>query len=346
MAFKFDIEPTGAVEALSPLQLAELNNELMEAHEGLTDSVKELDAVQEIMENIQTSQQLLAKHGASAIPQLNLDKGLEALCKVPENLLTAEKAVEGLGDAAKAAWQKFKDGVKQFVEWIKKIIATLITKFADLFKKLPFYKMGYQKGIQTGKEAYKKDFIASTIAKGHIVILNGVIDNDLKNLGKLVNDLCLFAENIHGENADGAKAYELKQKFDNTKIFDDLENGRFFLRSEGTPGTDSWSKCGYTDPDQIFAEIEKSQNLVTLINTLKTECIAKVEAAIANAQIAEKEDGENNAEFISDMRTVIGYARAVINFSIVLFRVGESTLSATGVTIDELKKKHNIPDQK
>lgn len=115
------------------LDFAQLQNELMDAYESLDASVKELDAVQDVVDNVQSSLALLAKYGDSAIKQLNLDKGLEELLGVPEKLITAQKAVEGLTDAAADLGKKVFEGAKKFIAWVKDIFTRVFAWIGQTF---------------------------------------------------------------------------------------------------------------------------------------------------------------------------------------------------------------------
>ena len=99
MAFKFNTERP-SVKVMDRLELLQAQEELNQAFMDLTDAQKSITEVCEVMENIQTSVDLITKYGAAGVEQLNVDGSLEALCGVETKLITAEKAQEGLGDAA------------------------------------------------------------------------------------------------------------------------------------------------------------------------------------------------------------------------------------------------------
>lgn len=89
-------------------------------------SIKELDDVQQIMDNISFSMKALDKYGVDAVKVLNADKGLENLLGIPEKLITVEKAVDAMEgvmgnafDTIKKWFRQFCQKVKTFVEKIK-----------------------------------------------------------------------------------------------------------------------------------------------------------------------------------------------------------------------------------
>ena len=121
MAFKFNTEKP-SVKVMDRLELLQAQEELNQAFMDLTDAQKGMAEVCEVMENIQTSVDLITKYGVAGVEQLNVDGSLEALLQVPVKLITAEKAQEGLGKAAKAAWTAFVEWIKKWYEIIKNFI--------------------------------------------------------------------------------------------------------------------------------------------------------------------------------------------------------------------------------
>ena len=125
MAFAFNTEKMQP-KVMDRLELLNAQEELNQAFMDLTDAQKGMTEVCEVMENIQTSVDLITKYGVAGVEQLNIDGSLEALCGVEAKLITAEKAMEGLGEAAKAAWEKFKEIVKTVWLKIKQLFLWLI----------------------------------------------------------------------------------------------------------------------------------------------------------------------------------------------------------------------------
>lgn len=132
MAFKFNVKPM-ATEHMDRIDLLQAQEELNQAFMDLTDAQKSMTEVCEVMENIQTSVDLITKYGAAGVEQLNVDGSLEALLQVPAKLITAEKAQEGLGEAAKAAWEKLKGWIKRIIEIVKNFFRSLGKKMVALF---------------------------------------------------------------------------------------------------------------------------------------------------------------------------------------------------------------------
>lgn len=130
MTFSFNTEkviaPSLEERNFDWLDLLNATDALNQAYMDLTDAQRSIEGIQEIMNNVRTSTELIAKYGSDAIPVLNADGGLESLLQIPEKLITIEKAQEGLGDAAKSAWNTF-------VEWIKKIGNIIKNFFSSLF---------------------------------------------------------------------------------------------------------------------------------------------------------------------------------------------------------------------
>ena len=114
------------------IDLLDIKNDLINAYESLTDSMKDVGAVQDIMSNIQVSLDLLSKYGQTAIPHLNLDKGLESLMGIPEKLITAEKAMEALEGEKKNLWQRF-------VAWVKEFCRKIVQFFRDVRRKFSIH---------------------------------------------------------------------------------------------------------------------------------------------------------------------------------------------------------------
>lgn len=125
MAFKFNAERP-SVKVMNRFELLQAQEELNQAFMDLTDVQKNMNEVCEVMENIHTSVDLIAKYGAAGIEQLNIDGSLEALCGIDAKLITVEKAQEGLGAAAKKAYNVFVEAMRhlvaKLVEWMNKTL--------------------------------------------------------------------------------------------------------------------------------------------------------------------------------------------------------------------------------
>lgn len=137
MAMTFTTKPVAAAPAqesfdLCKLDLLNATESLNQAWMDLTDTQREIDGLQEIMDNITQSVELLSKYGAEAIPMLNQDGGLEALLQIPEKLITVEKAQEGLGEAAKSAWEKFKELIVKVWTAVKSWITNMWNKLTSI----------------------------------------------------------------------------------------------------------------------------------------------------------------------------------------------------------------------
>ena len=101
---KFTTKPTQPkVAVVDTLELIEAQESMRQAWQDLDESVKQLGAVQSVMDNINSAVNAIEQFGEAAVLVINVDKSLENLVGVSENLLTADKALEGLGEAAKAA---------------------------------------------------------------------------------------------------------------------------------------------------------------------------------------------------------------------------------------------------
>lgn len=80
-----------------------------------------------VMDNINISCALIKKCGASAVETLNLDGSLEQLLQIDAKLITAERSLEGLGEAAKKAWLLLK-------EWFFRALSFILTIMSWIFK--------------------------------------------------------------------------------------------------------------------------------------------------------------------------------------------------------------------
>lgn len=105
---------------------AQLQCELHDAFEALTDNVRTMDEVCEIVHDTHTALEMISSYGKESVPLLNLNGALEALVGIPEKLITVEKAQEGLGEAAKAAWNKTVEILKKIWNWIKSVVEKLV----------------------------------------------------------------------------------------------------------------------------------------------------------------------------------------------------------------------------
>lgn len=121
------------VEPVDQFELLCLQEGMSSAYEALFDAQKNLDEVQEVMENITASIELITKFGQAGVEQLNVGCGLEELLQIPAKLITAEKAQEGLGEAAKAAWKSLKDWIIKIFNSIKQFIISLGKKITFIF---------------------------------------------------------------------------------------------------------------------------------------------------------------------------------------------------------------------
>ena len=97
----------------------------------LDDHLREFDALVPLIDNVNDAIENLCLYGKDAIPTLNIDKGLESLMKVPEQLITVEKALEALDEQKKNLFQKFIDFVKELFTkihiWVKNFINKIRT---------------------------------------------------------------------------------------------------------------------------------------------------------------------------------------------------------------------------
>lgn len=114
------------VQSYSVEELLIAKQDIHRAWMNLDASIKQLDDVQQIMDNVSFSIEALAKYGTDAVKVLNVDKGLENLLGIPEKLITAEKAVNAMEgvmsnafDAIKKWFKEFCQKVRAFVEKIK-----------------------------------------------------------------------------------------------------------------------------------------------------------------------------------------------------------------------------------
>lgn len=212
---KYDLEDTKsspAVETLSSIQMAELQEDFKNAYENLCDSVKQLDAVHDIMENIETSQRMLATYGSAAIPQLNIDKGLEALCKIPENMITVDKAVEGLGDAARDMWEKFRAWIKQIWLALKQLFKAIIGQNAQIIKEV-------EKVVEVIK---KEPVVVEKIVTKEVS--NGVAEEEARAWEALANEanakLQASQEKVKELQTvvDALKSVKVEVQFDQSKL--------------------------------------------------------------------------------------------------------------------------------
>ena len=135
MALTFSTEKIQP-KVMDRLDLLNAQEELNNAWMNLTDAQKSMEEVCEVMENIQASIDLITKYGAAGVEQLNIDGSLEALCGVEAKLLTAEKAQEGLGEAASNLAKQFIEKCKKFFqtvyEWLSKIIDSIVGETSNL----------------------------------------------------------------------------------------------------------------------------------------------------------------------------------------------------------------------
>ena len=121
--FAFNTQPvsqsTSSKQSGGLVSLCAAQEKLLDSYMGLTESCRHLDEVTAVMDNIQTSIEMLKVHSNAAIPLLNFDAGLESLMGIPEKLITAEKAIEDLekrivvsGASSLMALKLFSSGLK------------------------------------------------------------------------------------------------------------------------------------------------------------------------------------------------------------------------------------------
>lgn len=112
-------ESQTVAEPHSLLDLLDAREAVREAWMDLDATVKQIDEVRTVMNNIDVAFKSIEQFGTGAVPVLNTDCGLESLLDVSTDLVTVDKAVEGLGEAAANAWQKLKELLKKLIEKIK-----------------------------------------------------------------------------------------------------------------------------------------------------------------------------------------------------------------------------------
>ena len=109
--------------------ILQAKTDLQIAYENLGQTERQLREIDDLMFNAVRSLDLLSKFGSDMIPQLNLDGGLEALCRVQESLITVEKATEGLVDSVK-------EGIKKFIAWVKELFTKIHIWIKNFVNKL------------------------------------------------------------------------------------------------------------------------------------------------------------------------------------------------------------------
>ena len=148
--FKFSVDPIQASQeeySFDSLEMLQMRNDIVTTFEDLEDTFKKISAVQDLRTNMLESLELLADYGQSAVPQLNLDKGLETLMNVPEKLITAQKAVEALQNEYFASteslrerlndgWEKVKNFFKMIFEFMMKLLGGGAAQLKNLASKI------------------------------------------------------------------------------------------------------------------------------------------------------------------------------------------------------------------
>lgn len=112
--------------------LSELHDGVLQSYVNLSEQERNINAVCEIINNINTSIVLLKNCGNTVIPGLNADHGLESLMGISEKLITAEKAIEALEQEKKSAFDRF----KEFLSNAFKFVAEFIGKIVELVKQI------------------------------------------------------------------------------------------------------------------------------------------------------------------------------------------------------------------
>lgn len=129
MSFHFNtgVCPTKADELHASYVDAYLAAEnLRQIERELDDHLREFDALVPLMDNVNEAIENLRLYGKDAIPTLNIDKGLESLMKIPEQLITVEKALEALDEQKKGFFQRLIEWIKTFFEKTKRFIENLL----------------------------------------------------------------------------------------------------------------------------------------------------------------------------------------------------------------------------
>lgn len=98
--------------------ISEAYEGLLASYMGLSDALRNLDEVCQVMENIALSIQMIETGGMDAVKLLNVDKSMESLLGVAEEKFTVEAATEGFTEAFKEAWAKFKEWCRKAWKWI------------------------------------------------------------------------------------------------------------------------------------------------------------------------------------------------------------------------------------
>ena len=127
-------------------EVAQLSHELSEAFESLSDEQKNLTEICDVMDSLHESLDYIAAVKQPGVEMLNISGSLESLLQVPAKLITAEQAQEGLGEAAKELWERF----KTICNRVRDIILGVIAKIVAFFM---------------GQERQNKTFVAAVDAK-------------------------------------------------------------------------------------------------------------------------------------------------------------------------------------
>lgn len=116
--------------------LAQLQCELHDAFNALSDEQKQLSEVVAVMNNFNdTFRYLKDCNSIESLKCLNMDGSVESLLGVSIESLTVESATEGFITASKDVWNKFTATVSKIWEWIKNAIVRVVEFFIGAKKK-------------------------------------------------------------------------------------------------------------------------------------------------------------------------------------------------------------------
>ncbi len=220
----------------------------------LDTSVRQLDAIQQIVLNIDSAMTAISKYGSKAIDVVNADDSLENLLGIEAKLITAEKAAEGLGDAFNSGIEKFKRTMKAAIEAIRKFFKSLFDRITTFFRE-HFSTSKFEKGSAD----YDREFCHSIIPKGYYIAAPSVtVKTD--DIISSVHDLGVCAKELIASYGKTHDLQECEELFD--AIIDKFSTDEFLTANDGlfkkSDGKLTWEDFNYTKPDHITAIIKSS----------------------------------------------------------------------------------------